>query len=256
MTPARYLRWLAAAVAVGALVSGCGPSDRVLVGAGTTVVDSGLAGQLIGGFDGSVSVVGGSTAELLLLADRGELALVIVHDPAQEAAFMGNHPAAQRVPLFSSDFLIVGPREQAATLTASTADALFAEIAERGLSFVSRGDGSGTYAKELELWGSATGSVPSGAPWYSATGQGMGFTLQVADQSDAFTLVERGAFLAAANTIDLVPISLDDPTLINPYSAILVDPSAGPLFDWLQGDQAAAKLRTINQALFGEDVYR
>ena len=256
MRPSTRLWRLVAPVVIIPFISSCGPSDRVLVGAGTTVVDSGVVGQLVAAFGGSVSVVGGSTAELLSLAERGELALVIVHDPAQEAAFMDANPGADRVPLFTSDFLIVGPEELASTVTAQTAAAVFTEIAERGLNFVSRSDGSGTYAKELDLWTSGGSAVPVDAPWYSATGQGMGFTLQVADQNNAFTLVERGAFLAAVDTIDLVPVPVQDAALVNPYSAILVDPAAAPLLEWLQGDEAAAALVRINQGLFGEAVYR
>jgi tungstate transport system substrate-binding protein len=132
-------------------------------------------------------------------------------------------------------------------------------IARRGWTFTSRADGSGTWATERRLW-KDIGVDPTGAPWYLETGQGMGLTLQVADQRRAFVLTELGAYLAADETFDLDILPVEDPRLANPYHAIVVAGSAvsteaGVFVDWLLSEDGQAAVHDLNVELFGEDVY-
>jgi tungstate transport system substrate-binding protein len=235
-------------------VVACGGQDRVIVGAGTSIVDSGFIGEVAGDFSGDVSIVGGATAELLELAAQGSVSVAIVHDEVQELAFMAAHPDAERRPVFASKFLIVGPPDLVASSSGQSAVDVFAEIAANDWTFVTRDDKSGTHVRELAIWGQA-GMSPA-AESYVATGQGMGFTLQVADQRDGFTLVEAGAYLAAADTLSLEPVLLapsDD--LLNRYSAILVDEDGREFFDWLTSPEGVAAVVAANEELFGEVVY-
>lgn len=248
-------RLAAAAAAAAIVIVACGGQDRVIVGAGTSIVDSGFIGSVAADFTGNVSIVGGSTAELLELAAQRSLSVAIVHDEVQELAYMAAHPDAERRPVFASRFLVVGPPDLVASVSGSTAADVFAEIVANDWTFVTRDDNSGTHVRELAIWQQAGGSPA--AESYVATGQGMGFTLQVADQRGAFTLVEAGAYLAAAGTLSLEPVPLaprDD--LLNPYSAILVDEAGRPFFEWLTSSAGASAAVKANNALFGGVVYQ
>ena len=240
---------------VGSLViSACAAPSRIVVGAGTTVVDSGLMAALEAQFGNELAVLGGSTAEVLRLADQGSTSVAIVHDEVQEAAFVAAHPEVERRPVFSSRFLLVGPPDLVAQITADTTPAAaFAEIASNWV-FISRDDRSGTHARELAIWHDA--AIEPGGSWYTTTGQGMGFTLQVADQRRAFTLVEEGAFLAARDTLTLGVVALaDDAGMVNPYSAVLIDETGRDFFEWLTGPAGWAAVVEANTQVFGRVVY-
>jgi tungstate transport system substrate-binding protein len=235
-------------------VAACGGGDRVIVGAGTTLVDSGMMSALEAEFGAEVSVVAGSTAEILELADQGAISAALVHDEGQELIYLGEHPGTPRYAVFTSRFLLVGPSAVASEFAGLQPAELMATIATRGMSFVSRADGSGTHARELALWNEA--AVTPGGDWYIATGSGMGFTLQVADQRRAFTLVEEGAYLAAQDTIDLVPVDLDDGAeLANPYHVLVIDAAGEEFVDWLVGTEGASAIRRANDITFGRQVY-
>ena len=237
-------------------VAACSGGERVIVGAGTTLVDSGLMAALEAEYGRPISVVAGSTAEILELAGQGSLSIALVHDESQELAYVADHPGTRRASVFASRFLIVGPPNAVEDLAGQQPADVMATIASRPLDFVSRSDRSGTHARELALWDEA--GVTPGGDWYIATGQGMGFTLQVADQRGAFTLVELGAYLAAAGTIDLVPVELGgrEAAMANPYHALVVGEAGGAFVDWLTGADGIAALGRANTATFGQQVYR
>ena len=251
-------------VAASLLALSCGGSDeRVIVAAGTTLVDSGILDELVVEFEASepgvnVSVVARATAEVLELGARGAADVLITHAPAREAAFLAAHPEAVAAPLFSSRFLLVGPPEVAASLDGLSPQEAFTRIASSSMSFVTRADGSGTHERELALW-AATGIEPSG-PWYRETGQGMGLSLQVADQTGALILVEEGSYLAAADRLSLVPVALTGQggsALDNPYTAIVVSGAAGArsLVAWLTSAEGRAALARANLTAFGTSVF-
>lgn len=247
--------------ALAVVLSACGAGEtRVIVAAGTTLVDSGLVDRLVSEYEAShpgieVSVVGRSTSEILELGARGAADLLITHAAAPEAEFLRTHPDAIAVSLFSSRFLLVGPADRAEELSGVTNGEAFAHIAAEGWAFVTRADGSGSYLRELEVWDDA-GIDPSGAAWYAATGQGMGLSLQVASAREAFILVEDGSFRAAEDVINLVPVTTTD-VLPNPYTAIVPTPagSAADLLEWLVSPAGAAAVAVVNEELFGDAVY-
>ena len=137
----------------------------------------------------------------------------------------------------------------------------FSAIAAGEAPFVSRSDGSGTAARERAIWDLAV-IEPAGQPWYIETGQGMGFTLQVTDQRDAFTLVEGGSFFAEASVLGLEEVTVTaspDQLLSNPYRMTLADPAqteAGrDLFSWVISDEGRAAMVSVNEQLYGRVVY-
>lgn len=247
--------WLAIIIL---LATGCSADDRVVLAAGTTLVDSGFIERVLADYpsDVQVSVVGVSSLEALALGSNGSAELLITHLPDAEAAFIADHPGATQQPIFSSHFVLIGP--DAVQLATGDPVAALRMIADAGYPFVSRGDGSGTAAKEQELWELA-GVDPSVEPWYSVTGQGMGFTLQVADQRDAFTLTEIGSF-RRAESITLMPFvgGDQDERLRNPYRLTLVEGASDEsraVFRWLASLDGFEAITTANIELFGEPLY-
>jgi tungstate transport system substrate-binding protein len=250
---------LAALVIPIILASGCSASaERIVVAAGTTLVDSGFLQGVLDEYEGAgqVSLVGVSSREAFSLGEAGSAEVLITHLAEAEDAYLVEHPEARQAPIFTSSFAVVGPAD--APVDAADALTLLRSIAETGAPFVSRADGSGTAAREAELWALA-GIDPTGRPWYTETGQGMGFTLQVADQRKAFTLTEVGSFLAA-KSITLVPFvdGTEDELLANPYRITLVagaGSEAGELYSWLTSAEGRKAIDAANLELFGESVY-
>ena len=238
-------------------------TERVVVAAGTTVVDSGFIEGLIDEYpgDGNYSVVAASSREGFALADGGAADLVVSHLPEVEDAYVEANPDAWQEPVFESRVILVGPPGQTVARSGDDVVDGFSAVAAAGAPFVSRSDGSGTAAREHTIWELAA-IDPAGQPWYIETGQGMGFTLQVTDQRDAFTLVEGGSFFAEASVLSLeeVPVTATpDQLLSNPYRLTLVDPSEAAegrdLFTWMISDEGRAAMVKVNEQLYGRVVY-
>lgn len=258
------MKWLALFLAAVSL-AGCGRVDqRVVVAAGTTLVDSGLLDELVSAYEArnpgvKISVVGEATAQVLVLGRRGGADLLITHVPQAEESFVAEGRAVRYEPVLESRFVLVGPPDLIARLPGRLDDAL-RTIVRSGRPFVTRADGSGTYVKELELWPDA-GIDPTGQGWYVETGQGMGLTLQVTDQRQGFTLSELGAFLAARHHLGLAAAAFeDDQRLANLYHLIVVagTPSheaAGGFASWLVGSEGKDAILAANRKLFGDIVY-
>ena len=115
-----------------------------------------------------------------------------------------------------------------------------ASLANANTAFMSRGDDSGTHKKELRLWEQA--GVSPNPDSYRELGQGMGKTLQVANELQAYTMIDRGTWLAYNDTVDLNILFEGVPPLFNQYSVMLISPERFPdlntqgaqrLVDWL-----------------------
>ncbi|NND04577.1 MAG: hypothetical protein HKN91_17515, partial [Acidimicrobiia bacterium] len=145
-------RWL---LLVAVVLAACGGGDRVIVGAGTTIVDSGFMEALETEYGRDISVVPGSTAELLELARQGAVDAVVVHDEQQELEYLAAHPDATRKEVFTSSFLLVGPAELVQSIPTDSITEAMTSIAAAGYTFVTRDDGSGTHSREMALWAQA-----------------------------------------------------------------------------------------------------
>ena len=203
----------------------------VILSTTTSTQDSGLLDVLVPLFERqtgyTVKTIAVGTGQALALAARGEADVVLAHAPALEKKYVAEGKMLDRRLVMYNDFVIIGPADDPAKIkgTKKAADALKA-IAASGSRFVSRGDNSGTHVLEKALWKLA-GVEPKGA-WYIESGQGMGATLGIADDRKAYTLTDRGTFLAFQKRIRL-PILLEgDRPLLNIYSVMLVNPSNGP----------------------------
>jgi len=165
------------------------------------------------------------TGEAITIAEHGDVDLILVHDPVREELFVTNGYGVERVLVMYNDFVIVGPLD--VLHDTSTLQSTFQSIVNQQIPFISRGDQSGTHRMELRLW-NAFEIDPADNPQYMESGQGMGVTLQMANELHAFTLTDRGTFLSQLHhsdiTFELQVISQGDSLLMNQYALIVVNP--------------------------------
>lgn len=174
-----------------------------------------------------VKTIAVGTGEALAMGSRGEADVLLVHAPDRERELVGAGQAIHRRIVMHNDFLIVGPEQDPAGIHGRRDGAeSLRMIAEAGAAFVSRGDNSGTHMREVELWNSA--GVEPGGDWYLSTGQGMGATLMIAAERGAYVLTDRGTYLAFEDRTGLVPLVEGDPTFLNIYSVLEVNPERFP----------------------------
>lgn len=221
------------------LATGCGDGNdtgraasgtprRLRLATTTSLDNSGLTRVLLPPFEKRhgvrVDVIAVGTGRAFQLGRSGDVDILIVHHPGGEAEFMAAGAGVNRRQFMHNDFLILGPAGDPAGVRKArrVIDAL-AAIAAAKKPFVSRGDGSGTYRKEQALWKAA--SVGPAGRWYIEAGQGMGATLMMADEKQAYVLADRGTYLAFKDKIKLVPLCQGDPALRNPYAVIAVNPA-------------------------------
>ena len=218
-------------IGVGLLLiaGGCGSSkDDLILATTTSTQDSGLLDVLVPQFedqyDYNVKVIAVGSGQAIEMGSRGDADVLLVHSPAAEQDFMDAGDGVNRQLVMHNDFVIAGPADDPAGVAdAQTAADAFAAIADVGAAFISRGDDSGTNARELQVW-EAAGIDPAGQSWYEETGQGMGATLQVANQKNAYTLSDRATYLANKDTLDLEILGESDAQLLNIYHVIQVNP--------------------------------
>jgi len=201
-----------------------GPSGTMIMATTTSTKDSGLLDELVPAFertgDCKVKTVAVGSGQALAMGEKGDADVLLVHSPDAEKTFMDEGHGASRTAVMHNDFVIVGPASDPANIAdAPDATTAFRRIAREKAPFASRADESGTNAKELKLWEEA-GIKPSGS-WYLETGQGMGETLTVASQKEAYTLSDRGTFLATKN-LDSKLLKEGGKDLRNNYHVIVV----------------------------------
>lgn len=223
---------LAVLVVGAACMPSAGSPERreVLLATTTSFQDSGLLDVLREDFEKRSgyrlrpTAVG--TGAALAIGAKGDADVLFVHAPTSEHEFMAGGNGDQRTLVMHNDFVVLGPTaDPARVMGARTLDALRRIAGERAL-FISRGDRSGTHLLELELW-RAAGIAPAG-DWYVEASTGMGNTLAIASEKRAYTLTDRGTYLARRTAVDLVIVVEKDPPLINLYHVITVDPKKFP----------------------------
>lgn len=163
---------------------------------------------------------------------RGDVDAVVIHDKPREEQFVAEGYGVERVPFAYNYFLIVGPPGDPADIKGLSPEDAFRKLMETGSGdFVSRGDDSGTHAKEKAIWqaaGFGYEAVQQAGAWYIEAGRGMGPTLLMANEKNAYTLTDNGTFLAYRSDLDLVPIVETGAVLLNVYSVIAINPERHP----------------------------
>lgn len=272
-TPGRKARVRASVTEIlrGALVAlvlaaaGCerGPEELVLAST-TSTEDSGFFDEIIPVFEAAhpqyrVRVIAVGSGEALELGRRDDADVLLVHAPFEEIQFMEAGYGRERRDVMYNDFLIVGPAANPANIQSIDAPEMaFRKIAQAEAPFVSRGDDSGTHKKELAFWGLARLS-PGGA-WYMEVGQGMADALRIANERQAYTLVDRATWLSIGREMDLVPLIEGQQILYNPYAVITVDGAANPegadaFMRWIVSDSAQALIGRFGVDRWGRQLY-
>lgn len=237
--------------------------EELILATTTSTQDSGLLDVLVPTFERMtgyrVKTIAVGTGAALALGARGEADVVLAHAPDAERDWMAAGNGTERLLVMHNDFIIIGPRDDPAQVRGQTsAAATLRRIASTASSFVSRGDESGTHLLERALWRS-TDINPRGQPWYTESGQGMGATLNIADDRDAYMVTDRATYLARRSSLRLDVLVEGEPSLLNIYHVMPVNPSKSNLINAAGGGAFAAfMVRPDTQdtiARFGVDQY-
>ncbi len=239
----------------------------ITLGSTTSTRDSGLLDDLNARFEAatgiSVRVVAAGTGRALEMGRRGDVDALLVHHRPSEDAFVANGDAPYRRDVMFNDFVIVGPAADPAGVAAlTTATEALRAIAAQDQLFLSRGDDSGTHKAERGLWDAAGIGEDARGGGYRESGSGMGATLNTAKELGAYTLTDRGTWLAFGDRGDLVQLLEGDPPLRNPYGVLPISPTRHPhvkfedaeaYVNWLvsdEGQRAIAGFRVRGEPLF------
>lgn len=261
---------LAALLALAALISAPGaaqPRPSIILATTTSTYDTGLLDLLVPRFEQvhgiEVKVIAVGTGAALRMAARGDADVVLVHAPVAERAAVETGDLEEGRRVMYNDYVLVGPAtDPAGVRAAGTAAQAMRAIAARGV-FVSRGDASGTHELELALWAAAEVD-PRSVERRDETGQGMGATLNVADQRRAYTLTDRGTYLALRRRLDLVVLVEGGDRLHNVYRVYAVNPArhrgvkhaeARAFIDFLVSEPVQRAIGAFGRATYGQPLF-
>lgn len=202
-------------------------NPNLILATTTSTQDSGLLDVLVPMFEEqagyTVQTIAVGSGEAMKMGEEGNADVLLVHAPASEVAFMDAGNGTDRFLVMHNDFIIVGPAaDPAGTRGMTSAVDAFKAIYEAGSPFITRGDDSGTHKKELALWKSAE-LDPAGQAWYTETGQGMGASMTVASEKEAYILTDRATYLANKDNYQLELLVEGDNSLLNVYHLITVN---------------------------------
>jgi tungstate transport system substrate-binding protein len=252
---------------LGAAVSSHPADQRLRLASTTSTDNTGLFAALNPPFETMfnlrVDVIAQGTGKALKTGEMGDCDVVFVHSRSDEDGFVEAGHGVNRRDVMYNDFVIVGPKEDPAGIerTDTPVEAM-TKMAVRRHPFISRGDESGTHKKEKTLWEKA-GLAPEGL-WYIESGQGMGAVLHIADEKRAYTLSDRGTYLAYRRNIDLRILNEGDPLLFNPYGIIAVNPARHPAANyimamayigWVTSPEGQAIIREFGKDKFGQSLF-
>ena len=210
-------------------VAPIGAKPRVRVATTTSLYDTGLWGYLEPMFEKQynveLDVLYAGSGIAIEYGKRGDVDVIAVHDKPNEEKYVAEGYGVKRVPFAYNYFLIVGPASDLAGLKGLSPEAAFKKLMTEGKgTFISRGDNSGTHAGEKAIWKAAgydyETQVRKAGAWYIEVGKGMGSTLQMASEKNAYTFTDMGTFRSFKSKLSLAPIVDKGALLLNVYSVI------------------------------------
>ncbi|MGD0236624.1 MAG: substrate-binding domain-containing protein [Syntrophorhabdales bacterium] len=241
---------------------------NIILATTTSTQDSGLLDVLIPMFEKKtgyfVKTIAVGSGQAMAMGQKGEADVLLVHSPAAEKKFVEEGYGINRRLVMHNDFVIVGPVLDPAKIKGiKSAVEAFKRIASAGSLFMSRGDNSGTDAEEKSVW-KAANINPEGQKWYQQTGLGMGQTLNVAAEKKAYTLSDRGTYLALKKQLGLDILAEGDAILLNIYHVIEVNPAKWPkvnvpgakaFADFMVAQETQGVIKTFGVDKFGSPLF-
>lgn len=243
----------------------------------TSTDNSGLLKAILPDFEeqyqARVEVVAVGTGQAIKLGENGDADVMLVHARAREEAFVEAGHGTKRSDVMFNDFVIVGPPSDPAGIEGLTsAKDAFEAISDAEMTFVSRGDDSGTHTKENLIWEEAGVSPNADLAWYRSLGQGMGATLTTGNEMGAYTLTDRGTFLSMQENLPNLTVLVggatiadnQDDMLFNPYGVIPVNPEknaniqsklAEQFVEWLTSDETQVMISEFGREKFGQPLF-
>lgn len=243
------------------------PAELILATT-TSTQDSGLLEYLLPDFEKEfnvkIKVVAVGSGQAIQMGTDGNADVLLVHSPAAEKKFMDDKSGVRRENVMHNDFIIVGPAEDPAKISSiKVAVDAFKAISDSKAMFISRGDDSGTNAKEKAIWAAA--KIEPKGDWYIKAGQGMGAVLTMANEKKAYTLADRATYMTQVQKgLALKVLVEGDKLLLNPYGVIAVDPAKSPkinnklantFIDWLISDTTQKKIADFKKAELGISLF-
>jgi tungstate transport system substrate-binding protein len=240
----------------------------IILATTTSTQDSGLLDDLLPIFEKEtgyfVKTIAVGSGQAMAMGQKGEADVLLVHSPEAEKKFMAEGYGINRSLVMHNDFIIVGPPEDPATIKGiKSSSEAFRKMASAKALFLSRGDNSGTHAKEKAIW-ETTGINPEGGKWYQETGLGMGQTLNVAAEKKGYTLTDRGTYLALKKNLGLDILVEGDAILLNIYHVIEVNPAKWPrvnnagakaFADFMVSKETQEIIKTFGVEKFGSPLF-
>jgi len=255
-----------------------GEANLVRIATTTSLENTGLLAELERAYENETGVdlqfISQGTGQSIDSGRRGDVDLVLVHAPALEQQFVDDGFGINPRCIAYNYFIIVGPESDPAGIANMSPVEAFRTIylagtnETPGVTFVSRGDNSGTHTQEKALWEQAgynyTQDIRDSGAWYVEAGKGMGDTLILANEQQAYTLSDEGTFLSFADRLALVPVVAEGAELLNRYSAIAVNPErhtgvnaqgAADFINWLVENETKQMIGEFGAAEFGKPLF-
>jgi tungstate transport system substrate-binding protein len=265
-----------AAISTGAAADSQQSGGHLKIATTTSLYETNLLEALETVFEAkynvSVDTISGGTGIAIQFGERGDVDLLLVHDKDREAKFVQDGYGLERRCIAYNYFYILGPKDDPAGIKGLNATAAFETIMTKGLSdpmikFVSRGDNSGTHAREKLLWkkaGHNYSAVNKSGPWYLEAGSGMGATLNMANEKQGYTLSDMSTFMAYKGNLTIVPLVEGGEELLNVYVAIAINPKKHPstncelankFIDFLVSEEGQSIIAGFGDEKFGQPLF-
>lgn len=255
---------------VVSLIIGCSNNtESIILSTTTSTRDSGLLDEILPYFENEtgivVKVIAVGTGKALQMGVDGEADVLLVHAKASEEKFVSDGDGIERFDVMYNDFVLVGPKSDHNTREFSemkTLETVLMYINDNQLTFLSRGDDSGTNKKEMSLWHNI--AIEPDGDWYLSAGKGMGDVLVMTSELQAYTLTDRATYLSMQDKLDLEIVFQTDPALINYYGVIAVNPDknnqinskgADLFIEWLLSDSTQKKIENYGIEEFGQPLF-
>ena len=254
-----------------------GEKQQLRIATTTSLYDTKLLDHLTPIFEekynAELIIVSGGTGKAIEYGQRGDVDVLMVHDRAREDAFLADGYGTNRRVFAYNSFIIIGPESDPAGIKGMDPEQAFTTIREKGMAgenvvFVSRGDASGTHSKEQAIWKAAgfnySTDIQGSGSWYQEAGTGMGATIAMANEKQAYALSDIGTFLAYKGDVDLVALVDEGDALLNVYCAMQINPEKYPdtntalAKDWINfliSDEIQQEIASFGVEEYGQPLF-